>query len=591
MRKNKNKLSLGTYCGKHKVAIFFYVLISLIASLTLAATTILMAEAIENIVEKNYYIAINYVICVLLIDLFRWSCWYITSFMYHKVSGQIISQMYYDLSKQSFRLTSKVYSDNESGLFMKRMIDAPKAIVETFAEFVQITTDLISSTIVILYVISINIFVGLILVGIIIICVVLDRIRVKVYEKNNKKTFETEQKITSLTTEIIESEKDIKSLGLEQTLSEVAKDNYEKNRSAVYKESTTETHFWRARNLTHDIGCALMLVISILLLDKSLMTVAAFMVVYSHKGNIYELISCITEISSMVSSIKLNSQRVFSLFDEELFEVEKFGDVHLDVIDGEIEFKNVAFTYRDYELTKDKKLKKEIKELRTQTEVFKDLSFKVPKNKMAAFVGKSGSGKSTILNLMSKIYNADNGEILIDNTNIQDFDKETLRNSFTLVNQFPYIFDMTIRENLQIVKPEATEKELNEVLRQASLEEFVSGLEMGLDTKVGEKGIKLSGGQKQRLAIARALLRSAPIILFDESTSSLDNIAQAEVKKNISALKGRKTTIVVAHRLSTIKDADIIFFLHEGVIVDQGTFEELFERNKQFKEMFLAENI
>ena len=189
------------------------------------------------------------------------------------------------------------------------------------------------------------------------------------------------------------------------------------------------------------------------------------------------------------------------------------------------------------------------------------------------------------------MYVAEAGGVYIDNVNINDLDKETLRSSISLVNQFPYIFDMTIKENLLLSKKDATDEEIWESLRLSSLDEFVKELPKGIDSKVGESGIKLSGGQKQRLAIARALLRRSSIILFDESTSSLDNFAQEDVKRSIDGLKGTSTIVIVAHRLSTIKDADTIFFLDEGKIIDEGSFDELYARNEKFQRMFLAENI
>ena len=223
--------------------------------------------------------------------------------------------------------------------------------------------------------------------------------------------------------------------------------------------------------------------------------------------------------------------------------------------------------------------------------IFENLSFKIEPNTTVAFVGKSGSGKSTILNLMSKMYEVDDGEVLIDDVNINDLDKETLRNSISLVNQFPYIFDMTIKENLLLAKEDATDEEINDAICKASLKEFIDSLYKGIDTKVGESGIKLSGGQKQRLAIARALLRNSSIIIFDESTSSLDNFAQEEIKRSIDGLKGKSTIIIVAHRLSTIRNVDKIYFLDEGKIIDEGTFEELFDKNEKFRRMFLAEDL
>jgi len=189
------------------------------------------------------------------------------------------------------------------------------------------------------------------------------------------------------------------------------------------------------------------------------------------------------------------------------------------------------------------------------------------------------------------MYNVDNGKILIDGVDIQKLNKETIRNSISLVNQFPYIFDMTIKENLLLAKPSATDEELEKALNDAALLDFINDLPQKINTIVGESGIKLSGGQKQRLAIARALLKNSSIILFDESTSSLDNLAQNQVKQSIENIKGKSTVVIVAHRLSTIKNVDKIFFLENGKIVDSGTFNELYKRNKNFKTIFLAENL
>ena len=159
-----------------------------------------------------------------------------------------------------------------------------------------------------------------------------------------------------------------------------------------------------------------------------------------------------------------------------------------------------------------------------------------------------------------------------------------------MVSQNTYIFNGTIRYNLQLVKPNASEEELWSACKKAYFDEFVSGLDKGLDTNIGENGIKLSGGQKQRLAIARAFLRDSQIVIFDESTSALDNEAQAHIQKSIDNFVGR-TVIIVAHRLSTIINVDKIYYLQEGVITNSGTFDELMKQDKSFKELFLAENI
>ena len=322
------------------------------------------------------------------------------------------------------------------------------------------------------------------------------------------------------------------------------------------------------------------------------------MIVYSNRHSIRGVVWSVGAILNNFTDIKVSHDRMFALFDEYEFVTEKFGKKSLDNVVGEIEFRNVGYTFKEYENVKDdeekskkRKNRRKTRKLVSENKIFNDLSFKITPNTTVAFVGKSGSGKSTILNLMSKMYEADEGQVLIDNVDIKDLNKETLRKTISLVNQFPYIFDMTIKENLLLAKEDATDEEVMEAIKKASLMDFINSLPKKLDTRVGESGIKLSGGQKQRLAIARAMLRNSNIIIFDESTSSLDNFAQEEVKKSIDGLKGKSTIVIVAHRLSTIKDVDKIFFLEHGQIVDSGTFEDLFKRNKIFKTMFLVENI
>ena len=184
----------------------------------------------------------------------------------------------------------------------------------------------------------------------------------------------------------------------------------------------------------------------------------------------------------------------------------------------------------------------------------------------------------------------DSGTIEIDGVNINLLSKKSLRENIALINQFPYIFDMSIRDNLKLINPNATEEELILSLKQSGFYQDVLNMPKGLDTRVGESGLKLSGGQRQRLAISRAILKQSKIMLFDESTSSLDNFTQQIVQNTIEELKGSRTIVIVAHRLSTIKNADTIYFLEKGKIVDSGSFEELYNKNETFKAMFLIEN-
>lgn len=410
-----------------------------------------------------------------------------------------------------------------------------------------------------------------------------------------RKTCKASDKINSLTTEIVKSEKDIKAIGLEEKLSEVSKKNYEDYRDIEFRMNFKDMSFYNIRNFLIEFMSIIMLILGVVLIDRALLTFASFMIIYGYSNELYGLIWQLGNLATKFSEIKISVGRMFALFDDEQFACEKFGDVTLDNVVGRIEFKNVSYSYVEYQKEEEtlEKKKEQIttkKTISTNT-IFEDLSFTIEPNTTVAFVGKSGSGKSTILNLMSKMAEVEGGQVLIDGVNVNSLSKETLRNAISLVNQFPYIFDMSIKDNMLLAKKDATMEDIERAIKDASFDDFIATLKNGVNTRVGESGVKLSGGQKQRLAIARALLRNSSIIIFDESTSSLDNFAQENIKRSIDNLKGKSTIVIVAHRLSTIKNADKIFFLDEGKIIDEGTFNYLFENNQKFKNMFLAENI
>lgn len=602
------KPNIVMYLKKFKGWIFLYILLTAFACVCDIFLTIFMARTIEVITLQEFQKAMFLLLAIIGISVFQRLCWYFINLIYFKYSNKIMSLLNLDLAKQAFKLNSKTYNDHDTGTFVQRIVEDPAQIVDNLASLVDMIMSIITSTVMLIYITTLNAWIALALVVLAVVAGIIEYKRVKIRRKNRWIVRRKNDKVNSLTTEIVRSEKDIKSLGLEDKLSEVSKEYYEDYRNQRYKLDKTDVNFWSIRNFIIGIGTFAVLVLGIYLMDRGLLTLASFMIVYSNRGSLWDVVYNAGNLANTFVNIKVCHSRMFSLFDEDEFVTERFGTLSVDNLVGEIEFKDVSYTFKEYEyeeLTADDLFKKRTekkakkgkdkykrnKKLVSENKIFDKLSFKIQPNTTVAFVGKSGSGKSTILNLMSKMYEADEGQVLIDGIDIKSLDKETLRSTISLVNQFPYIFDMTIKENLLLAKADATDEEIVDAIKKASLEEFASTLPKGLDTKVGESGIKLSGGQKQRLAIARALLRNSNIIIFDESTSSLDNFAQGEIKKSIDGLKGKSTIVIVAHRLSTIKDVDKIFFLDGGKIIDTGTFDELFEKNEKFKTMFLAENI
>jgi subfamily B ATP-binding cassette protein MsbA len=234
-----------------------------------------------------------------------------------------------------------------------------------------------------------------------------------------------------------------------------------------------------------------------------------------------------------------------------------------------IEFKNVNFEY----------VKK--------VPVLKNINLSIHAGETVAFVGNSGGGKTTIVNLIPRFYDVKSGEILIDGTNIKDFSLQSLRQNIAVVFQDNFLFSGTIKENILLGNKEATDEQVNKAVKMAYLEDFVSSLKKGLDTVIGERGVLLSGGQKQRVAIARAFLKNAPILILDEATSALDNKAEAVVQKAIDNLMQDKTVFVIAHRLSTIQNANKIVVINQGEIAEIGSHEELLQiENGAYKTLY-----
>ena len=600
-RKEKSKkISLSMYLAKYKFGISMYIIVYLIAGAGTILQTIFFAKAIEYITTSLIREAMITLGIIAGVVIVKRLCWYLSGLIYQKYANKIMADLNLDLAKQAFKLNSKTYADHETGKFVQRIVTDPETVVQNLADLVDLFTDCITALVMIIYIATLNIYIALAIVVLFAFCMILEKIRRKRNRKNKFNMRRKNDKIYSLTTEIVRSEKDIKSLGLEDKLSEISKKYYDDYKKATYTFEVKDMNMWALRNVIIEVCGILLLILGAYMIDISILTLASFMIIYSNNGNLISFVWSIGKIRDIFLEVNVASSRMFSLFDNNEYVCEKFGDIHLGNVKGSIEFRNVAYSFVEYEQADDdifltekelKAQKNKKRKVESVNKIFDKLSFKIEPNTTVAFVGKSGSGKSTILNLMSKMFEVDSGEVLIDGVNINELDKETLRSAISLVNQFPYIFDMTIKDNLLLAKKDATNKEIADAIEKASLTDFISSLKKGIDTKVGESGIKLSGGQKQRLAIARALLRNSPIIIFDESTSSLDNFAQENIKQTIDSLKGKSTIVIVAHRLSTIRNVDKIYFLDNGKIEDVGTFDELFENNVKFKNMFYADNL
>ncbi|MBQ1307675.1 MAG: ABC transporter ATP-binding protein [Erysipelotrichaceae bacterium] len=255
-------------------------------------------------------------------------------------------------------------------------------------------------------------------------------------------------------------------------------------------------------------------------------------------------------------------------------EEDRKGAKDYSKLNGDIRFENVCFTYNKEE----------------EREILENISFTVPKGKTVALVGPSGGGKTTICHLLPKFYHADSGKISIRNIDIEDITMKSLRENIGIVQQDVFLFSGTFYENIAYGKKNATRNQIVTAAKKANIYDYIMSLPEGFDTEIGERGIRLSGGQKQRLSIARVFLKNPPILILDEATSSLDNTTEALIQEALNSLKKGRTTIVVAHRLSTIRNADEILVVSNGKIVESGTHEELIRKRKGlYKKLYASQ--
>jgi ATP-binding cassette subfamily B protein len=395
-----------------------------------------------------------------------------------------------------------------------------------------------------------------------------DSFREKKWFAQRKQFRKKSEVATGAYNEQIRGIRDVKSLNIRKS---AIKSANKKNQEALdinLNARLTRHRISVGKNLTDVMFEVGFIILGVLFIKWGIITLSAFLIIYMYHGNVYRLATDISFFKEYSTEGELSAERVFDIIEN--YDKEKFGDKILNKVNGKIEFKNVTFGYG-------------------KENVLKNVNLNFEANKTTAIVGKSGSGKSTILSLINRLYTIKQGTIELDGVDVIELTEDSLRENVGLITQSPYVFNTTIRENLLLVKPNATDIEIINALKKSQIYDFVNSLDEGLDSVIGENGVMLSGGQKQRIALARLLLKNPPIIMLDEATSALDNESQGKIVEAIDSIKNEHTVIVVAHRLSTIQNADNIIVIDNGQVVDQGKHNYLYKHSDIYKDLYKSE--
>lgn len=484
-----------------------------------------------------------------------------------KIHEKLLYDIRYDIIQRLFKLKMKNFDEIPSGKFQERIKNDPEGIFSVFSVVQYNIFNIITEVFMLAYVMYLNIIIGLIYILGIIIIYFYEKYAYEKFEKLEEESKIQREKSGTILNEILRGIRDIKLLGITNKVNKITSETLDKQSKLDTKISISRMNIYNTTEIVKDILIFIIIFLGIFLININKLTLTTFLIIFMYRNDIFSLVFSYTSLKEYLVKYKVAKNRIMELFDNKKFPIETYGNESIDNIKGEIEFKNVSFAYN-------------------KKEIIHNVSFKVNSLEDVALVGKSGSGKSTLFNLLTKSYDNYEGIITIDGVDIKKLNQKTLIDSISIISQNPYIFNLSIKDNLKLIDKNITDDDIINACKTARIHDFIDTLPDKYNTLLGEGGVNLSGGQKQRLAIARALLKQSKILLFDEATSSLDNITQDEIQTAIKSISKNFTIITIAHRLSTIINSNKIYLLEEGNIIACGTHKELLKSNTYYKELY-----
>lgn len=532
--------------------------------------TTMYSKLIANIMSLNLDKAIKLVIICGLLRIFSITFCHnqyrrIVISAGEKISSNIQKKIY----SKVLNLSMTSFENMQSGKIFTTIKAADSGMMSTINSLLQESAYVATSVVMLFIIFFIDWKIGLGVTIISTLSLLLFKIQLDKSKKYLQEEFNNTDNYSTMLSETTKGIREIKAL----TLKEKCFCIFEKDIDDLKDVRTTRRLLGKNVNTAkwtiRIIGDAIILLYIIESLRCSLLDIETAMLLITYMTNIIDdVFHRIIEHDFGISEFTANMKRIKSLLEYDKLEKEKFGKENYANIVGKIEFENVSFKYQT-----------------SNNHIIEDINFTVKPHTKNAIVGQSGAGKSTIFKLLLKEYDNYSGIIKFDGKNIKDFNEKSFRNSISVVNQEPVLFNMSIKENLLMVNEKATEEDIIRACKLASIDDFINTLPNKYNEIVNENNNNISVGQKQRIAIARAILRDTPIILFDEATSALDNYSKNKIEETINKLSKTKTIIIIAHSLEIVQDFDNIIMLSNGKIAEQGKHEDLINKHGKYFEL------
>ena len=582
MNKSKNsrkdiiKRIIISYLIPHKFKIFLALIMMIISAGATGLHAWLVRPALDKVlIEGNKEMLFLIPIAIILATLCKGLATYTHSFQMSKVAHSVIASLQSQMFGKLMFLNLKFFNDSKSGNLISRLVN------DTYflrMAIVKSVTGVIKDFLVIIFLLVNMLYQSwtLTLFAFFAFPLAIWPIR-KIGKSIRKITYTIQNEIavfSNILGESIRGIRQVKSFNREKFEQEKARQTINEIKNYFIKSAFISNRLSPLMEFIGSLAIALSIYIGGVFVLNESMTTGQFMSFLVSLLLAYQPVKALGNLNISVQEGLAGAERIFKLLDTEDDFIEKTHIEKKQIIikEGKIELKNISFSYNE-------------------NIILNNINLVFPAGKKTALVGLSGSGKSTILSLLLNLFDNYKGEILIDNQNIKDHSLKSIREGMALVTQETMLFNDTIINNIKYGNLKANKTDIENAVNLAGVNEFTDSLTDKLETIVGEGGIKVSGGQRQRIAIARAIIKDSPILLLDEATSSLDNITEKQIQGSINKLMKNKTSIVVAHRLSSIEDADLIYILEKGKIKDSGTHQQLLNNSNLYQSLQMKEKL